>query len=67
MNVDTETILLGFAKFCKVDVTMEMDVGNVKNVLSDGESEKAKNRYMEARLFYLSRRPDSCEAGTRRR
>ena len=29
-------------KFCKVDVTMEMDVGNVKDVLSDEECEKAE-------------------------
>ena len=41
-NVDTETILLGFAKFCKVAVTMEMDVGSAKDVLSDGEYEKAE-------------------------
>ena len=42
-NVDTETILLGFAKFCKVDVTMEMHDGSAKDVLSDGEYEKAEN------------------------
>ena len=47
-NVDTKTFLLGFAKLCKVDVNMKMGVGNVKDVLSDKECEKAENRYMEA-------------------
>ena len=42
-NVDAETILLRFAKFCKIDVTMEMHDGSAKDVLSDGEYEKAEN------------------------